>query len=250
VNGIEFYRGPSLLTGDPIVAVATGFLRPSLNPKTGPMIQTWILRSDLPPMDAVRINADAAVCGDCALRGDRGRERKCYVAPWTAPHAVFKHVGQYPAVSWEALRGWLTKRAVRLGAYGDPAALPFEIWRVLLSQATNWTGHTHAWRSCDLRLQAVLMASVDSVDSVADFQEARRRGWRTFRLRAVHETLVDDLEVVCPASDEGGHATTCARCALCRGGSMQARSIAIFPHGHNGTMAAFHRSRQQAEARA
>jgi hypothetical protein len=44
-NSVIFYRGPSQLTGDPIVAVLTGLVTRSSNAKTGPMLQTWILRA-------------------------------------------------------------------------------------------------------------------------------------------------------------------------------------------------------------
>jgi hypothetical protein len=80
--GAVFYRGPSLLTGDPIVGIVTGLEGGSLNPKTGPMCQAWIIRPDLAPMDAKRQNLDDAICGDCQLRGDRGFESACYVTPW------------------------------------------------------------------------------------------------------------------------------------------------------------------------
>lgn len=43
--GCVFYRGPSLLTGDPIVGIATGLEGGSMNAKTGPMVQAWIIRS-------------------------------------------------------------------------------------------------------------------------------------------------------------------------------------------------------------
>ena len=62
--GAIFYRGPSLLTGDPIVGVVTGLEGGSHNPKTGPMAQAWILREDLAPNDAVHENLDDAIgCG-------------------------------------------------------------------------------------------------------------------------------------------------------------------------------------------
>ena len=45
-----FYRGPSMLDGAPIVAIATD----SSNSKTGGMVQTWILRADIDPVTAAR----------------------------------------------------------------------------------------------------------------------------------------------------------------------------------------------------
>src|SRR5262245_33628424 len=42
-QGVVLYRGPSLLDGAPIVAVATNLARRSKNPKTGNAVQTYIL---------------------------------------------------------------------------------------------------------------------------------------------------------------------------------------------------------------
>lgn len=250
--GAIFYRGPSLLTGDPIIGVLTGLEGGSMNPKTGAMVQAWVIRPDLPPMDAVRAGVDDAICGDCGLRGHGGFERKCYVAPWVAPNTIYRmqRDGRYLEASWPELQAIVEGRHLRLCAYGDPAAVPFDVWRMLLTTAAGWTAYTHQWKRCDLRLQAFAMASVDSE---AEFWAARERGWRTFRVRDQGDSLIrsgfgQPLEVMCPASDEGRHRTTCDRCALCRGKQVPARSIAILPHGHNGVMTAFHRSRAAAEA--
>lgn len=53
-------------TADKVV-IATGFERSSENPKTGNMIQVWILARHVSPSDAVRTGLDAIVCGDCPL---------------------------------------------------------------------------------------------------------------------------------------------------------------------------------------
>jgi hypothetical protein len=251
--GAIFYRGPSLLTGDPIVGILTGLEGGSLNPKTGAMAQAWVIRPDRAPMDAVRTGADDAICGDCALRGRGGRDRKCYVVPWLAPMNVYRNLttgGGYLEASWPELQAIVEGRHLRICAYGDPAAVPFDVWRMLLVTAAGHTAYTHQWQSCDQRLKTFAMASVDSE---SEFWDAREHGWRTFRVRDPEDGLIisgfgSPLEVVCPASDEGHHRTTCDRCALCRGQRVPARSIAIFPHGHNGVMTAFHRSRAAAEA--
>lgn len=251
--GAVFYRGPSLLTGDPIVGILTGLDGESMNSKTGAMVQAWVIRQDVAPMDAVRAGTDDAICGDCALRGEGGRDRKCYVVPWLAPMNVYRFMTSgagYVDASWPDLHALIEGRHVRICAYGDPAAVPFEIWRTLLVTAAGHTAYSHQWRRCDQRLRTIAMASVDTE---AEFWEAREAGWRTFRVRAGGDALIrsgfgSPLEVVCPASDEGDHRTTCARCSLCRGQAVPARSVAIFPHGHNGVMTAFHRSRAAAEA--
>jgi hypothetical protein len=58
-----------MIDGEPIVVIATGFKRSSANPKTGDMLQTWILRRDVAPFAAIHNGADASICGDCPLRG-------------------------------------------------------------------------------------------------------------------------------------------------------------------------------------
>lgn len=248
--GAIFYRGPSLLTGDPIVGIVTGLEGGSNNPKTGPMAQAWILRSDLAPMDAVRENVDDAICGTCALRGRGGADRKCYVTPWLGPHHVWKRftAGGYLEASWLDLHALLEGRHLRLGAYGDPGAVPFEVWRALLVKTAGWVGYTHAWRVCDPRLKTIVMASVDTEH---EFVVAHLAGWRTFRVRLADDPLIHirnianrhipyvPLEFVCPASDEAGHKTTCERCQLCRGTSSPARSVAILAHGKPSTLRAF-----------
>jgi hypothetical protein len=44
LRGVVLYEGPSELDGKPIVVVATFN---SVNDKTGNMVQTWIIRSDM-----------------------------------------------------------------------------------------------------------------------------------------------------------------------------------------------------------
>ena len=78
------YRGPSLLDGAPIVAIATVGSR---NAKTGDMVQTWIMRDDVKPLAAAQSGADASVCGDCKHRPISGGA--CYVNLGQGPRAVF-----------------------------------------------------------------------------------------------------------------------------------------------------------------
>ena len=65
---VEIWRGPSPWDGSPIVLLVTGLQRPSENTKTGPMVQTYILRQDMRPIEAVTTGADAATCGSCRFR--------------------------------------------------------------------------------------------------------------------------------------------------------------------------------------
>ena len=225
------YTGPSMLTGAPIVAVATIGTR---NRKTGPMVQTWVLPASTTPTHAVRTGRDASVCGDCPHRGVAGARRTCYVVVAQAPQAVWRawtrdrYVPADDAAWSRAVRG----RAVRIGSYGDPAAVPPQVWSDLLASSGSgrWTGYTHAWRGYGLlprtdarRLRDLVMASCDSVSDAA---EAAADGWRAFIVRDAAELGADlgagvGPTVVCPASPEGGDRSTCERCALCAGASAR-----------------------------
>lgn len=228
------WRGSSRLTGEPIMVAISGLDGGSQNPKTGAMAQVWILRSDMSPLDAVKSGADAALCGAgkdaCPYRPILGGEVRCYVNVGQAPQAVWKAHGRYPSMSAREAGRILAARgmAVRLGAYGDPAAVPVAVWRDLLAAGARHTGYTHQWRRFPA-LRAFLMASADSPEDAA---EARRRGWRAFRVRSAAEQPLAS-EAVCPASDEGGHRTQCVSCRLCNGAQPgdPRRSIVIIDHG-------------------
>ena len=143
-NGIVFYRGPSAIDGVAIIGAASGVYKPSKNPKTGPMVQTWILLDGIKPQIATRTGADVSICGTCPHRGEivtlpsgalSNRGRSCYVTPFQAPLNVWKQCrdGKYPDVSLAETAAIFAGQKVRLGAYGDPAAIPFEIWESVLS---------------------------------------------------------------------------------------------------------------------
>ena len=125
---------------------------------------------------------------------------------------------------------------IRLGAYGDPAAVPFHVWQTLLEHANPATGYTHQWRVCDSRFARYCMASADSV---AEAAEAQALGYRTFRVGSKAESIVQGAEALCPASAEAGKRTTCAACNLCGGDRVKAKSIFIPVHGSQGHVNAF-----------
>lgn len=223
--GVEVWRGPSLIDAAPIVALITMI---SINPKTGMMPQAWILRADVPPHDATRTDADRSICGDCALRaGPTGRS--CYVQTWLGPLNVFRawQRGDYPAYRPEQLADLFDGLPLRLAAYGDPAAVPWEGWAPVLEVAQA-IAYTHLWRTCDPRWAARAMASVETLEDAA---AAAAAGWRPFRIRLEDEPL-EPGEVGCPASAEAGHRTTCVRCGLCDGAQRAGGpAIAIVLHG-------------------
>lgn len=202
-NGIIFYRGFSPIDQAPIVGIA---VFESSNVKTGNMIQTYIIRSDINPIAAVNSGDDKSICGDCVHRGIENRKRTCYVDYSKSVNAVFKAFerGSYPDFSGDIKLAakWFNGRKVRLGAYGDPAMIPAENWLDLLELAIDWTGYTHQWRQAfAMAHREIVMASADSV---SDRDLARSMGWRTFRVIPIGSALKLQNEAICPASPEGG----------------------------------------------
>jgi hypothetical protein len=226
-NGYVIYRGASMINGDPIVVIA---ITKSSNKKTGNMVQTYILpdNGQLPVANAKALN-DEAVCGDCKHR--RGKDGSCYVNLGQGVTVVTKAylAGKYPHLL--SYHGDLFEgRNVRLGTYGDPAAVPTLVWEIMLSKANAWTGYTHQWHksSTDPRLMQYCMASVDSDD---EFLQAQSMGYRTFRVRLSNQPLLAK-EFMCPASEEAGKRKLCTDCKACDGGIDTAKaSPAIVVHG-------------------
>lgn len=238
-NGAVLYEGNSLLNGDPIAAIATGLYDPSSNSGTGRMVQIWILHAKQHPMDAIRLGLDAAICGDCDFRakGENGTQRSCYVT-MMAPGNIWKgyQAGRYAFINngntaKRLLKG--TRRNVRVGAYGDPAAIPYGYWHVLLSGLKH-TGYTSQWRTCDQRLQRLFMASVRSA---TEYAEATAKGWRTYRTRLADDPLLP-REFICPKTDEGGNAAECDTCLLCDGTRRKAGNPVTILHGTRGMLKA------------
>jgi hypothetical protein len=113
IRGFVFYDGPSALDGAPIIGIA---VLKSRNAKTGDMIQTFILRADESPLSAI---------DTCYV--DVAKSVQSVYAAWVR--------GTYPLLSPAQGARMLTGRAVRLGAYGDPASIPARHWRALLKRS-------------------------------------------------------------------------------------------------------------------
>lgn len=253
-NGRVIYRGPSLLDGAPIVVVAIGFKSGSTNRKTGDMIQTYILRDDVAPTDAIRTGQDSSICGTCPHRGSvipnpsgsnptttqhptRNVGRTCYVNVGQGPLAAWRtyKAGGYPLWDGHGVNG----KFVRLGTYGDPAAVPVDVWRALLRDASGHTGYTHQWQNPALpnlsELRSLCMASVDTVQEA---KLAAELGWRYFRVVIKPEPTPPELkESLCPASAEAGRVLKCEQCLACAGANGRRGSIYIPAHGGFAVMA-------------
>ena len=220
------YNGPSLLDGKPIVVIATYSNR---NKKTGHVVQTYILRADLNPLEASKTGEDFSICGNCTMRGEvtkdpqrkQAKARRCYVNLGQGVLIVYKSYlrGVYKE---GAARDMGRGRFVRVGTYGDPAAVPSHVWDELLAEADTWTAYSHqsGWRP-DIAMQ--------SADSHADAIAHWKAGRRTFRVIKDLDHLDKAKEALCPASKEAGRRVQCTACKLCKGSSL-AKSIAIVEH--------------------
>ncbi|WP_298962363.1 hypothetical protein [uncultured Methylobacterium sp.] len=238
MQGFILYEGPSEIDGKPIVAVVTGLGRPSNNTKTGPMAQVYILRADRHPMEAVNTGDDVSICGSCRHRGSvemlpsgktANRGRSCYVTLLHGPRMVWEGYrrGLYGPLTPAQARVVLRTHSVRLGAYGDPGAVPQDIWAKAIGRTRGLTGYTHLWR----RFPYLAQFCMASCDTEAERTEAKALGFRTFRVRARGERLMPG-EGQCPASNEMGKATRCDACQLCSGNRRPAKAdISILAHG-------------------
>ena len=224
------YQGPSQIDGKPIMVIAVGINTASRNTKTGKMIQTYIMRSDIDPINANRTNEDISICGNCIHRGDLSKNRSCYVTLIHGPNVVWKSYqrGIYPIVDLDIAADAFADKTIRIGTYGDPAAVPIAVWQKVLSKAAGWTGYSHQWKTIDKAWAKIVMASADSIEeSVA----AMEMGYRTFRVSGSGDP-VKRMEVICPASEQMGKKTNCLSCRACMGTSGKAKkSIVIAAHG-------------------
>jgi hypothetical protein len=217
-KGVVLYRGPSVLDGEPIVAIATFN---TSNAKTGDMIQTWIMREDVSPQQAVDEGKDSSVCGKCPHRHYLGGG--CYVLPFQAPRSVWSHYkagGYQPKV----VPSMFNDRRLRIGSYGDPAAVPYEVWQELLLYSDGHTGYTHQLRhpNFDERIADICMISADTEKASLRIQA---KGHNTFRIVTDLQSKREN-EVQCLSTS---HGITCSSCGLCSGSS--GHNIVIVAHG-------------------
>jgi hypothetical protein len=208
-TGVIIYDGPSIFDGKRIVVIANGFKR-NYNEKIGNMVRTWIIKPDIHVVEALQTGADYSICKDCKHRYDG--MKSCYVNPLRGPLSVYNAYisGSYVPCTEEHLK-LFENRTLRLGSYGDPAAMPIEVWRRYCIISSGYTGYTHHWQTCDQEFRYLCMASVDTIE---EKEQAQAMGWRTFRVRKAD--------------------STCDKCCGCGGlGSKWTKNPVIVVHGQN-----------------
>jgi hypothetical protein len=235
--GFVFYDGPSLIDKSPIVGIVTLNTK---NEKTGNLAQTWIIRKNVHPFSAVSTGKDAAVCGDCPLRGivSRGKntERSCYVGMHTVGqiYKAYKS-GVYPRLS-PPHKYVFGSAGLRYGSYGDPVAIPMKAWGVLKKYCGGkaYPGYTHQWQNKKFsKWSKCIMASTHNE---MENNKAHSMGWRTYRTIDNVNSMLGN-EIVCPASREDEGKKTCDVCGACDGRNGMGdtrKNIAIVVHGSIG----------------
>jgi hypothetical protein len=225
-NSYVVWEGASLIDGSSIVLILTGFVSPTSNRKTGRLIQSWILQQEFLPTYAAKKGLDFGICGTCPLK--LSQTGSCYVNLLPVNNIYRKYVaGTYPKFSANEIAVLERYRyPIRIGSYGDPTAVPIEVWEPIILSSGKFTGYTHQYRShnCDSRWQKYLMASVQSE---VEAQQAQSKGWRTFRIISPDAPLSKN-EILCRHTEDDRN--KCETCLLCDGASSKP-NIADRVHG-------------------
>jgi hypothetical protein len=235
--GFIAYEGPSEIDGAPIVVIVNKINDASKNDKTGALVQTFIIRSDVNPVQALQTGDDVSICGMCSHRPKIARETgdvPCYVQVAKSVLSVYNAYkrGRYTKADPATIARALAGKVVRLGTYGDPFAAPVRMWAQITRYAAGRRGYTHQWQNAKFNASAwgpLVMASADTIEQAA---LANLMGMRVFRVSVGVDKQPG--ETICPASAESGRKSTCAKCTLCAGTSIQARDVVIADHatGH------------------
>ena len=225
-NGYTVWEGASLLDNSPIFLVLTGFVFPTSNRRTGRQIQSWILQQEFTPTKAAKEGLDQGICGRCCLK--MSQTGACFVNLLPVNNIYHKQARgtcrKFSANEMAMLERY--RYPIRIGSYGDPTAVPFEVWEPIILASNKWTGFTHQWANCDLRWKKYLMASVHSQ---TEARVAQKQGWRTFRIIAPDAPLSAN-EILCRHTEDDR--VQCDSCGLCNGASSKP-NIADPVHGLN-----------------
>lgn len=214
------WEGNSPFNGEPIILLMSGMLA-SKNGKTGNMLQTYILLRDVRPAEAIKTGEDYSICANCPCRPITAKldpdQAVCYVntgndgidGMWDSYHAG--KVLQMSNIDYLLI----VNRELRMGSYGEPTAVPFDVWRKLLDatgQAKNHTGYTSKWR--EPIAQEFKGYCQASCSSETEHLEAKNMGWYTYtHLPEGHPPIKNTVK--CPYTKTNG--VKCRTCLLCNG---------------------------------
>ena len=236
-DSIVIYKGISLLDNEtPIMVVMSGYNKDSQNDKTGPLVQLYILPIDILPKDAYT-SGSKSVCGDCKYNGNNG----CYVR-WSHLKGLWNSARSQSPVSMRLSKELIKGLRVRVGAAGDPAAIPFTFWNSLLSGCEKFTGYTHQWNKDEFTsLSSLFVASTDSKEET---RQANDKGWSTFEV--IDNEEPSPSSILCLATDttkqKNGLPFTCSSCMGCNGKGKQ-KNWYVQLHGATNTLSKARKAR-------
>ncbi|MBF2014202.1 MAG: hypothetical protein IGS23_03115 [Rivularia sp. T60_A2020_040] len=213
-----------MIDGSPIVLILTGFVNHTSNRKTGRLLQSWVLQQNFVPTDAAKRGLDRGICGDCPMK--LSQLGSCYVNLAVTNNIYRKYEkGTYPSFSENEIEVLKRYRyPIRIGSYGDPTAVPFDVWKPIILASSSHTGYTHNWKNSKPIWKQYLMASVQSL---AEARIAQSQGWRTFRIMTPDAPLSKN-EILCRHTEDDR--IRCEICMLCDGNSSKP-NIADRVHG-------------------
>lgn len=230
-DSVVIYKGISLLDNEtPIMVVMNGYNKDSQNTKTGPLVQIYILPIDILPKDAY-FEGSPSVCGDCKYNGNNG----CYVN-WANIRPIWNSARSQNPVSREITKEITRGLRIRVGAAGDPAAVPSSFWEDILSTCDTFTGYTHQWHNPEFASLSRLF--VASTDSNEETKQANEKGFSCFEV--FDNEPPSDKSILCLATDEtktkDGLPFSCSTCMLCNG-KGKGKNIHVQLHGASNTVA-------------
>lgn len=220
------YHGPAAKPYKGVITVVV-FMSES-NPKTGPCIAVAILPGDgKRAMSDRKAGLDVSVCGVCPFRSlASGGKGGCYVSAF----ALMGYAGS-AAAAWKRADPYAfpesTILPMRLGAYGDPAAIPVDAFNRLMDwHGGSCWGYTHGWRhSAAQHLKGTCMASVETPEHQT---QAVAKGWRVYRIVASLQAIKATGLTEC----ESAKGVECIACGACSGDkARQDHGRAIVIHG-------------------
>lgn len=252
-RSVIVWCGSSNFNHAPIELVLSHLTFEPSNAKIGDMVQAWIIAADEHPQETIkegRETGNHSVCGNC----EHYKSKACYV---NTKYIGSIYRGQKATLDMnnaedlDLLRELLAGFILRMGAWGDPMAVPAWLWLHLAQMAKGHTGYTHAW-SMILRDRAkwahsysdyrfVLMASTDSAQETAAAQEL---GWRTFEVVPQEAQEESHKSRICPNFSVD---LSCAKCRLCDGLSRGAKRPSIWIPSHGMKAHLFRASASNAE---
>lgn len=224
-NGFIIYDGKSQFDGSDIIVIVTNSREAKLVKKIGLSYQTWIIKKNIHPLDAMRSRQDLGVCWNCPFKNVFNEDTQtlqgvCYVN-LSGLSSVY---ASYVAGQYNTEENYSLGLNARIGSYGDPAAVPIEVWERLLSQVPSSTGYTRQWKNP--KYAAYKAFCMASCHNMTEYQQAVDMGWKAYIVRGEGEDLPQGA-IECPQPSDPVR-IHCHSCGLC---DAKTGSVAAIVHG-------------------